>query len=247
VVLKPNTSDGARGISFPKSRDELLRAYGATVAGYGPCHIQEYVPQTGRQFKAELLLDADQEVKAWCVYHKIRYYPPAGGSSTLNATVARKDILEMSAKMLQAICWYGMGDCDFIEDPRDGVPKLMEINPRFTRSIKICSLAGIDFPYLLYKVALGETFAAVLDYRTDVFLRYLTADLAWFLKSPERFRARPSFFWFTGDNLTDEILTWKDPGPALAHLLARAGSLLRPNERRYHLKAAPAQEGRSGR
>jgi D-aspartate ligase len=236
VVLKPNTSDGARGISFPKSREELLKSYAATVARFGPCHVQEYIPQTGMQYKAELLLDAAHEVKAWCVYSKIRYYPPTGGSSTLNSTVDRRDILDLAARMLQGIEWYGIGDCDFIEDPRDGVPKLMEINPRFTRSIKICSLAGVDFPYLLYRLALGESFAPSLEYRTGVYLRYLPADLVWFLKSRDRFRTRPSFFWFAGENLSDEVLSWRDPGPGIAYFMAKAASLLRPAERRYTLK-----------
>ena len=243
VVLKPNTSDGARGICFPESRNELLRSYASTTARFGACHIQEYVPQTGMQYKAELLLDEKQEVKAWCVYSKIRYYPPAGGSSTLNSTVDRKDILEMAARMLRALRWYGMGDCDFIEDPRDGVPKLMEINPRFTRSIKICSVAGVDFPYLLCKLALGEPFPAVLDYRQGVFLRYLPADILWFLKSRERFRSKPSFFWFAGNNLSDELISLRDPGPAIAYLIAKAGSLLSPDERRYHLDASKIGAG----
>ena len=234
VVLKPNTSDGARGISYPQNKDDLVRLYHATVANYGPCHVQEYVPHTGMQYKAELLLNADSEVTAWCVYNKLRYYPPTGGSSTLNSTVHRKDILESAAKILRELKWYGMGDCDFIEDPRDGTPKLMEINPRFTRSIKICVLAGVDFPYLLYRTALGEPVPHVLDYRADIFLRYLPADIAWFIKSRERFKTRPSFFWFLGKNLSDEIISFQDPGPALAYFFSKACSRFDRRQSHYH-------------
>jgi predicted ATP-grasp superfamily ATP-dependent carboligase len=119
----------------------------------------------------------------------------------------------------------------------------MEINPRFTRSIKICSVAGVDFPYLLCKIALGEPFAPVLDYRKGVFLRYLPADILWFVKSSERFRSNPSFFWFVGKDLSDELFSLKDPGPAIAYLIAKAGSLLSPDERRYHLDAASLGAG----
>jgi predicted ATP-grasp superfamily ATP-dependent carboligase len=234
VVLKPNTSDGARGISYPKDADELVRLYHGTVANYGSCHIQEYIPHTGMQYKAELLLDRNSEVKAWCVYNKLRYYPPTGGSSTLNSTVHRKDILESGAKILKELKWYGMGDCDFIEDPRDGTPKLMEINPRFTRSIKICVVAGVDFPYLLYKTAVGEPVPSVLDYQPGVFLRYLPADIAWFVKSKDRFKTKPSFFWFTGKNWTDEIISLKDPGPALAYLFSKVCSRFDDRQRHYH-------------
>jgi predicted ATP-grasp superfamily ATP-dependent carboligase len=237
VVLKPNTSDGARGISYPKNPNELKVLYHATVADFGACHIQEYIPHTGMQYKAELLLDRNSEVKAWCVYNKLRYYPPSGGSSTLNSTVQRSDILENAAKILKELNWYGMGDCDFIEDPRDRTVKLMEINPRFTRSIKICVLAGVDFPYLLYKTALGESVPSVLDYKDGVFLRYLPADIAWFAKSKDRFTARPSFFWFLGKNLSDEILSFKDPGPAVAYFFSKLGSRLDRKEQHYHFSS----------
>jgi predicted ATP-grasp superfamily ATP-dependent carboligase len=242
VVLKPNTSDGARGISYPKNSDELKTLFQKTVANFGPCHIQEFIPHTGMQYKAELLLDRNSEVKAWCVYNKLRYYPPTGGSSTLNSTVYRRDILESAAKILKELQWYGMGDCDFIEDPRDGTPKLMEINPRFTRSIKICVLAGVDFPYLLYKMALGDAVASVLDYRSEIFLRYLPSDMAWFIKSKDRFKTRPSFFWFFGKNLSDEIISLQDPGPALAYFFSKACSRLDRRQRLYHftsLKTEP--------
>jgi predicted ATP-grasp superfamily ATP-dependent carboligase len=237
VVLKPNTSDGARGISYPNDAEELTRLYQPTVAAYGDCHIQEYIPHTGNQYKAELLLDRDSEVKAWCVYNKLRYYPPTGGSSTLNSTVSRRDILECAATILKELKWYGMADCDYIEDPRDGTAKLMEINPRFTRSIKICVLAGVDFPYLLYKAALGEPVPSVMNYRNDVFLRYLPADIAWFLKSKDRFTARPSFFWFFGKNLSDEIISLNDPGPAIAYCFSKISARRNKTQRHYNFNS----------
>jgi predicted ATP-grasp superfamily ATP-dependent carboligase len=241
VVLKPNTSDAARGICYPRSAQELIRLYDKTVATHGPCHIQEYISHTGMQYKAELLLDEKSEVKAWCVYDKLRYYPPTGGSSTLNSTVDRRDILESAAKVLQELRWYGMADCDFIEDPRDGTPKLMEINPRFTRSIKICVLAGVDFPYLLYKLALGEPISSVLSYRVGIYLRYFPVDVMWFLKSKDRFRSRPSFFWMPGKDSTDEIFSLRDPGPTLAYFVAKAFSTFDPKQQRYHF-SSPAQD-----
>jgi D-aspartate ligase len=236
IVVKPNISDGARGITYPRNKDELIHHYCEAKEKYGACHIQEYIPHTGMQYKAELLLDYSSEVKAWCVYRKIRYYPPSGGSSTLNATVDRKDILESGAKILKEMRWYGMGDCDFIEDPRDGTIRLMEINPRFTRSIKICSLAGVDFPLLLYKMALGENIPWVLDYQIGTYLRYLPGDLMWFVKSSNRFKTKPSFFWFLGKNLRYELFSLKDPGPTIGYCLSMAGSMLDKKERQFRLR-----------
>ena len=236
VVVKPNSSNGARGIVYPGSPEELLEAYDQIKYEYGPCHIQEYIPHAGMQYKAELLLDGSNEVKAGCVYNKLRYYPPSGGSSTINCTVDRRDILEYAARILKEIGWYGMGDCDFIEDPRDGVPKLMEINPRFTRSIKICVLAGVDFPYLLYRLAMGKEVPCILEYKIGMYLRYLPSDIVWFFKSSNRLRTRPNFFWFLGKDLRYEIISLRDPGPAVAYFLSMALSLLDKNERKFRLR-----------
>lgn len=243
VVVKPNVSDGARGISYPRTPDELARALAATRAAYGECHVQEYIPHGGVQYKAEVLMDTTGVVRAWCVYSKIRYYPPSGGSSTLNRTVDRPDILETAARMLRGIGWHGMGDCDFIEDPRDGVPKLMEINPRFTRSIKICVRAGVDFPRLLYDLALDRPAAPVPAYRVGQMMRYLPADIAWFLRSPDRWRARPGFFRTFVACPTEEIFALADPGPFLAYLLASGLDLLHPARRRFRLRSGAAPGG----
>ena len=246
VVVKPNVSDGARGILFPDSPEALRAAIAATRAAYGPCHVQEFVPHGGTQYKAEILMDADGGVRAWCVYSKIRYYPPSGGSSTLNRTVDRPDILESAARMLRGIGWTGMGDCDFIEDPRDGVIKLMEVNPRFTRSIKICVRAGIDFPRLLFESAMGRPAAPALAYRSGVMMRYLPADIAWFLRSPDRRKARPGFFRTFLDAPCEEIFSWDDPGPALGYLLAMARDLVNPQSRRYRLRSGAGPAAGSG-
>lgn len=98
--------------------------------------------------------------------------------STLNSTVDRPDILAAGMRLLQGIGWHGMGDCDFIVDPRDGVPKLMEVNPRFTRSIKILVAAGLEFPYLLYRLALGLPVEPQFEYRKGLGTRAISLAIA---------------------------------------------------------------------
>lgn len=236
AVLKPCVSDGARGIVFAHTPDELRRAYAPTRERYGACIVQDYVPHSGSQYKAELLLDRSSRVRISGVYAKLRYYPPAGGSSTLNRTVLREDLARYGATLLRHIHWYGMGDCDFIVDPRDGVPRLMEVNPRFTRTIRVLVEAGLDFPYELYRLALGETPSEVPHYRPDVFLRYLPADLAWFLRSGERFRAQPSFFRFISRDLHYEEWSVRDPFAGVGYWLSLILDMFDPAARRGRLR-----------
>lgn len=236
VVLKPCISNGARGISYPQNADELKALYEKTHVDYDSCIVQEFVPHSGMQYKAEIILDADGKSVCGGVYDKPRFYPPTGGSSTLNSTVDRPDILDAGTRFLQGIGWYGMGDCDFIEDPRDQVPKLMEVNPRFTRSIKVLVEAGLEYPYLLYRLALGLPIEPQFDYRKGLYLRYFLSDCVWFLRSPNRFKARPSFFWFFGRNLRDEIFSWADPLPTVAFVVVFFSRLLNARTRQAMLR-----------
>ncbi len=236
AVLKPCVSDGARGISFARSPDELRRLYPLTREQYGPCIVQEFIPHEGTQYKAELLLDRSSRVQLRGAYAKLRFYPPTGGSSTLNQTMYRPDIVEQAAKILRHLRWYGMGDCDFIVDPRDRVVKLMEINPRFTRTIRVLVEAGLDFPYELYRLALGEVPRESSDYRPNVFLRYLPADLVWFLRSGDRFRTRPSFFRFIARDLFYEEWLLRDPLTGVGFWIALLLDMVDPLKRRGRLR-----------
>jgi len=236
VLIKPCISHAAIGISIVHSKDDLVKVYNQTKREYGECIIQEFIPHTGTQYKAELIVDKESRIKAGIVYAKIRYYPSTGGSSTLDCTVNRRDILKNAEKMLKVMGWYGVADLDFIEDPRDGIPKLMEINPRFTRSIKIASIAGLDFPYIAYKVALGENLPACTHYRTGMYLRFLPEDILWFLTSSKRFQSKPSFFKFVDKNLRYEVISLNDPGSFLAFIVDGFMMLLNKRERKNILR-----------
>ena len=232
LLVKPNLSSGARGITLVPNKDDLETTYRTVKAEYGECHIQEYIPKGGLQYKADLFLDANQELKAGIVYSKLRYFPIHGGSSIINRTVLRPEIIENAHKLLKAMKWRGFADFDFITDPRDGMAKLMEINPRIPACFRITVAAGIDFPYMIAKLALGEDIPKVDGYQTDVYLRYFPLDVLWFLKSPERFRAKPSFFRFFGKNLHDQIISLRDPGPILGFCLENLISLFDRNDRK---------------
>jgi predicted ATP-grasp superfamily ATP-dependent carboligase len=219
VVIKPRFGVAARGVTIINSEGELRTKFPEVQRYHGKCIIQEYIPHDGMQYKAEILMNEQQEVISWIVYNKPRHYPAEAGSSTINCTVDREDILKISEEMLRHMDWYGMGDCDFIEDPRDRIPKLMEINPRFTRSIKIASIAGVDFFYKVYQLAMGEKVKPDKKYKTGQYLRYLPGDIFWFLESEDRFNTEPKFFKFFDKNMKYEICSLKDPGALLGYLL----------------------------
>ena len=231
VLIKPRFGTAARGITFVYSRDNFREKFLETESKNGKCIVQEYIPHNDMQFKAEILMNKEQEVMSWVVYNKPRHYPPEAGSSTINCTVDRHDILDSAERMLRAMGWYGMGDCDFIADPRDNVPKLMEINPRFTRSIKIASVAGVDFFYKLYQLAVGDEVQPDKSYKVGMYLRYLPGDAMWFFKSKDRFSAKPNFFKFFSKNMKYEICSIKDPFAIVGYFLHKFVLILNKKEK----------------
>ncbi len=215
VCVKPRIGSSAIGFRVIEKKEELLDILKATIEKYGPSLLQEYIPQTDLQYKAELFIDRNGEIKSACVFAKLRWYPIDGGSSTLNVTVDRPDIVETCTRLLKIIKWKGYADVDLIQDPRDGKAKVMEINPRITGSVKICYAAGINFSQQIIEDYLCKEVTPQFNYKIGQYLRYLHTDILWFLKSKDRWKCKPS--WFNFRHSVDQIWSAKDPLPWFAY------------------------------
>jgi len=178
--------------------------------------IQEFIPPDGDTLGVEALFNKDSEPRATFVHRRLREYPVSGGPSTLRESVYAPELVEMALKLLKALGWYGVAMVEFKVDPRDNIPKLMEVNPKFWGSIQLPIVSGVDFPYLLYCMAVDGDVEAVFEYKVGTRCRWLLpGDILHFLNNPDRFRLQPSFFQFWGHKLHYDILSWDDPGPLL--------------------------------
>jgi hypothetical protein len=102
----------------------------------------------------------------------------------------------------------------------------MEINPRFTRTIRILIEAGLDYPYQLYRLALGFEPDENLTYRDNLYMRYLPADIGWFISSKERLQATPCFFDFFSKDTVYEEWALHDPLTGVGLWLLLAGDMM---------------------
>lgn len=216
VLIKPRVSSGSRGIVYVKNKDELISLYGNVHKQYPFPLIQEYIPDGSGVYGVGLLFNFNSEVRASFVYKRIRSYPVMGGPSTLRESVQRDDIREIAISLMKSLMWTGVAHVEFKIDPRDGRPKLLEVNPRFWGSLHLAIESGIDFPFLLFKLAMDGDIEPVSTYNTGVKCRWLIpGDLLHFIKNPERLRLRPNFFDFA---IKDDIISLKDPLPILGRL-----------------------------
>src|ERR671923_161553 len=85
---------------------------------------------------------------------------PSGGVSVLSESVPIDPALRAIAeRILDRVRWHGVVMLEFKITPA-GAPCLIEANARFWGSLQLAIDAGVDFPYLLYQVATGQTPAA---------------------------------------------------------------------------------------
>lgn len=210
-IIKPRIGYGSIGFHRIECEEQLRILYNSCVDRHGDMLVQEYIPQTDIQYKAEIFIDKNNEVKSAVVFDKTRWYPVDGGSTCCSTTVDRPDILHNSINLLKSIGWKGYGDVDLIQDPRDGIAKVMEINPRITASVKICFDAGVDFARQIVEYESGMDVTEYKKYTIGRCLRYMHTDILWLLQSPDRFRSKPS--WFSFKNTSDQIFSIRDPWP----------------------------------
>jgi predicted ATP-grasp superfamily ATP-dependent carboligase len=220
IVIKPKMSSGAVGICYSDKPGDLMEQYLSVHQHFPYPLIQELIPQEGPGYGASFLLDERGRVKASFVHKRLREYPVTGGASTLRESVQRDDIRDMAQVLLNALNWFGVGMVEFKVDPRDNTPKLMEVNPRFWGSLSLAVQAGVNFPYLLYRMSRGESFRPVEHYQIGKRCRWLLpGDILHFIYNPKRRRLVPEFFNFWDRNTAYDIVSIEDPLPVLGRIL----------------------------
>jgi|WetSurMetagenome_2_1015567.scaffolds.fasta_scaffold00030_66 predicted ATP-grasp superfamily ATP-dependent carboligase len=233
AVIKPRISSGSRGMVYVGNEEELLRNYAAVHKRYPFPLVQEYIPGDGEVYGVGALLNFQSKVRASFVYRRIRSYPVAGGPSTLRESVKREDLQNIAGSLLRSLNWTGVAHVEFKIDSRDGRPKLLEINPRFWGSLALAVESGVDFPFLLYKLAMEGDVEQVCEYKTGIRLRWLIpGDILHYIHNPQRFRMEPGFFDF---RVKDDIMSMHDPLPTLGRILS-AFTLLSDREMRGLIK-----------
>jgi predicted ATP-grasp superfamily ATP-dependent carboligase len=217
-VIKPRISSGSFGIAYVAREEDLAEAYHTVHSRFPFPLIQERIPSEGEAFGLSALLDREGRVKASFVHRRLREYPITGGPSTLRESARHPLVEELGIRLLQSLNWHGVAMVEFKVDPRDNQPKLMELNPRFWGSLALAVHAGVDFPFLLYTMAMGEEFEAIRDYEVGIRCRWLLpGDILHFLTNPRRFHLKPGFFKFRG--IADDILSLDDPLPTVGSFL----------------------------
>ena len=213
LLIKPNITCGARGMTLVNSYDELIEKYPKIRSEYGPCHLQKYIKQGGAQVEVQLYIDENQKLLNSSVIYKYRWYPEKGGSSCCAVSAKNDKIVNILYNLLKDLNWVGFADFDTIEDPYTGELLIMELNPRVPACVKTAVEAGINWGEIIVNDYLGQC-QKTYNYKEGEFLRHIGLDFLWFIKSPNRFKTKPNWFKLFGKHLHyQDMSDWSDPLP----------------------------------
>ncbi len=239
AVIKPNIGSGARGISYANSLEELENIYVKTVRQYGPSLIQEFIK--GKPYSSSALFNSNSQPRRICIQQGLRELPPTGGTQIYCISTRQQEIFDNTLELLKAMKWYGIAGLDFILDERDQKPKFLEINPRFYGSLCLAIAAGVDYPYLLYRLAMDGDIEPDFNYKTGVKCRYLFPKELKYFSYVFRNRAAMSsrnlypsrvfldFIRFYEPNLNYFVMSADDPFPAVVNSIRYIRSLIKRN------------------
>ena len=157
VVVKTRFGNSAKGVKIAHNADEAHTAVNEFISTYA---LQKH----RFPFVQEFL--GGEVVGVCCLFNRgklvaqfgERYFRSKDGTSfgttTFRQSWCNDKVIEYGGRVLRALEWHGVAQMDFMKG-EDGTYRLVEINPRFWGALQLSIAAGVDFPWLLYNVAVG--------------------------------------------------------------------------------------------
>lgn len=169
AILKPAFKESDNRFTRAKAwlvqnREELLARYddACDLVGAKAVMIQEMIPGCGEYQFAFGALCVDGKPLASVTARRLRQFPTSFGRSSSYVETIENSHVECNARrFLQALRFTGLVEVEFKQDPRDGQYKILDVNPRVWGWHTIGLQAGIDFPYLFWRLAYKKGFEEI--------------------------------------------------------------------------------------
>ena len=169
LVVKPRFTSGGRGTRVVENFSELLARTRLVREKQGIPMIQEYIPGKHNQ-NFQFILSRNGEWQ--CVVCDTNFYLSriVQNLSLGGESLAPNSYVADAVRLVQSLGSWGGGSVQTKIDHRDGIPKLMEINPRLGVNLWRRTELGINAPLICVKIARGEEVNAVKDYPVGIVL-----------------------------------------------------------------------------
>jgi carbamoyl-phosphate synthase large subunit len=162
VVVKPRRGSGSRGVIIVGSAAEL-----AALDRSPSLIVQDFLP--GEEYSVDVLADAAGRVIASVPRLRARV---DSGVSVGGRTVHDPEVERFGRAVAQATGVTYVANVQCRRDA-EGVPALLEVNPRMPGTLGLTIASGVDMPRLALAALLGRPVPASLDFCERAVVRFL--------------------------------------------------------------------------
>lgn len=177
VVFKTVIGNSAKGVYFPKSKEELLalmqEQHGNVFSNDSEMLLQEWIGGT------DYSVDCVRWDGFWksSVYHALVTKTDGGGTTTQREIVAAPELEKYARRLLDAVDFHGVCGLDFRYDPETGKAAFIEVNARFTGGLATPVAAGFNIPWAVYKLAIEGKYDEPCDARIGTKTKWILGDV----------------------------------------------------------------------
>lgn len=174
---------GSRGRTLMIQDENGLAYWQQRISACGlasvPLVLQESIPGgADALYTLTAYSDPEGEILAYSTGHKIRQNPPDAGTIVSGRVTPTPEIFHLGQRLIKHVGFYGISNTEFKKDARDGIFKLIEINPRPGMWNYATTATGINLPLMAYRQAIGEPVKPVDPVDAELVWLYSYLDLA---------------------------------------------------------------------
>ena len=140
-----------------RALEEFCREHGP---GFEGLVVQEVIPGADdTNWACSGTFDRAHKLLECGVKQKLGMAPAHFGVTTYAVSVSNAEVLEITRRLGKALRYSGQFGMELHWDPRDGLYKYMELNPRIVLTVEFDAFCGLPTVWNTYRVALGEAAA----------------------------------------------------------------------------------------
>lgn len=171
VVFKTVIGNSAKGVFFPKDREELVKLMDKHKDE--ETLLEEWIGGT----------DYSVDCVRWdgfcktSVYHALVTKTDGGGTTTQREIVNMPQLEAAALKLMDAVDFHGVCGLDFRYDAENNKIAYIETNARFTGGLATPVAAGFDIPWIVYKLATEGKYTEPINVRIGTRTKWILGDI----------------------------------------------------------------------
>lgn len=171
VVFKTVIGNSAKGVFFPKDREELVKLMDEHKNE--ETLLEEWIGGT----------DYSVDCVRWdgfcktSVYHALVTKTDGGGTTTQREIVNMPQLEAAALKLMDALDFHGVCGLDFRYDVENNKIAYIETNARFTGGLATPVAAGFDIPWIVYKLATEGKYTEPINVRIGTRTKWILGDI----------------------------------------------------------------------